>query len=141
MHFNNENDFREHLFNYLSWVRGEKIWVTKETQRSRGRIDLLVNNYIVFELKLTKTPAKMDDFSDLSQIKEYMTTTSSKLGFLVVMDISKQTEPLASLENYFDARVVKGGRGISPKEDEYPIGVITVLIFGGERVKPSEFGK
>jgi hypothetical protein len=54
------------------------------------------------------------------------------------MDISKQTKPLASLENYFNAKVEKGGRCVSHEEDEHPIGIITVLIFGGERARPSE---
>jgi|GEM_PF-3700470 len=138
MHFNDENDFRDNLFNYLNQVRGEKIWVMKETQVSRGRIDLLINNDIVFELKLEKNPAKMNNFSGLSQIKEYMASTSSKIGFFVIMDISKQTKPLASLENYFNAKVEKGGRCVSHEEDEHPIGIITVLIFGGERARPSE---
>ena len=71
------------------------------------------------------------------QVKETMENWQSKLGILVVLDVSPQGESMASLENYFDATVLRGGRGVAPTEDKYPVGIVSILIFGGSRTRPS----
>jgi len=73
------------------------------------------------------------------QLRETMQSWGSKLGFLILLDTSRQDEPMASRENYFEAKISKGGKGILPNQDKYPEGIVSILIFGGIRKRPSEF--
>jgi len=136
--FENEDCFKRHLFNYLIRTRNENLRITKESERVRGKVDIQINNNVVLELKFSKTPVRMSSLrKSLPQLREVMENWQSKLGFLVVLDIAKQERPLASRENYFWAGVERGGRGIEPEEDTFPVGVVSMLIFGGERIEPS----
>lgn len=92
----------------------------------------------MLELKLLKKPINMSELTKfIPQLREVMENWQSKLGFLIVLDISKQEKSLASRENYFKATIRKGGMGLESEEDEFPVGVISLLVFGGERIQPS----
>jgi len=136
--FSNERSFKRHLTNYLTRTRKEKIFITNESEKVRGKVDILINNKIVLELKLLKEPINMSELTKfIPQLCEVMENWQSKLGFLIVLDISKQEKSLASRENYFEATIRKGGMGLESEKDEFPVGVINLLVFGGERKQPS----
>ena len=138
--FENEKDFQHHLFNYLNRTRKGNMMVSKEVERGRGRIDILINNHLTIELKFYKEPAEMSAIPEhYPQLRETMQSWGSQFGFLVVMDVSRQTGPQASKENYLRTDILKGGRGIRAVDDRNPAVVVSMLIFGGNRAKPSDF--
>jgi hypothetical protein len=138
--FDNERQFKNHLFNYLNRTREGNLIPSKEVERGRGRIDILVNNILTLELKFQKESTNMAALSGYHpQLRETMQSWGSKLGFLILLDTSRQDEPMASRENYFEAKISKGGKGILPNQDKYPEGIVSILIFGGIRKRPSEF--
>lgn len=76
--------------------------------------------------------------SSLSSIAFSMEIWQSKLGFLIVLDISEQEQTRAGFENFFSSRLLRGGEGVDSDEDRFPRGVISLLIFAGKRMRPSD---
>jgi len=137
--FENEREFKNHLFNYLNRTRKGNLIPSKEVEKTRGRIDILVNNSLTLELKFEKKPVNIKNLLEFHpQLRETMQSWGSKLGFLILLDVSPQDEPMASRENFVVAKLIKGGKGITEDQDKYPIGIVSILIFGGIRKRPSE---
>lgn len=138
---NSEDEFHNHLENYLTKVRkGGKLETTHEGKKSRGFVDFKINKSICIELKISKTGySSMHNFAEnrINQLQEYMIDRNCKVGFLLGLDLSKQKNPHASKENYFKPLILNGGRSIIPSQDFIPIGVVSILIFGGKRAVPS----
>lgn len=139
--FEDENDLHNHLEAYLTRVRKEeKLLITHEGKKARGHLDFQINHEICIELKINfEGYSSIDELiqNHLPQLKEYMADRDSKIGILLGFDLSKQSTPHATRENYFKPIVSKGGRSIKEDHDIAPIGIVAILMFGGERAIPS----
>ncbi len=137
--FQKERDFKTHLAKYLTRTRRENISIAKESEKVVGKVDILVNDAVTLELKISKTPTHAKALQQYhSQLLEVMENWRSKLGFLIMLDISDQRGPRAAIENFFSGRVVRGGEGVSADEERHPVGIVTMMIFGGRRLRPSD---
>jgi hypothetical protein len=143
--FKDENDFHNHLEEYLFRIRkGEPIKVTHEGKKAEGYVDFQINDIICIELKIEK-----DGYENLkdvllahsAQLKQYLVDRDNKIGFLLCMDLSDQTEAHADRENYILGGVHMGGRGVTPADDISPLGIIVFWIFGGKHKSPSKLKK
>lgn len=135
--FGNESYFKEHIYNYLNRTRKAKLNITKESEKTRGRVDIQIDNRLVLELKLIKGFSNEKIKGFIPQIREVMENWSNNLGFLILLDKGEQKDHLASKENYFKVEIYSGGKGVNKKEDISPLGIVCIAIFGGKRLRPS----
>ncbi len=143
--YDKESEFQHHLLDYLS--RPDRIGsqnIYYEIEKSTGKVDLNIFE-IPIELKLIKSE-KTDYIKyieeKVNETKQYIVNSECNLGFLIILDATSQRETSeADFADYYEPRIVFGGRKKETDKSKFPIGLIVIHILGGDRTAVSRITK